>query len=169
MSDELFVGCVLQGFERGARANLLERLFAFWTMGVAFCQNPIYFLQMASHFDANIYLQWLELLGWMGDYAQKNGLECVKVSDFPDYIYRMERPFELPTTTASVSLNRGENALLLAAVSPRHVALKSVSVRLVGGSKHWHLHAGESGLLEGKRPFTRERFEALAAQALLGS
>ncbi len=124
---------------------------------------------MAQHNDAIIYIQWLELLSWMQDYAQRSGLEVVKVSDFPDYIYRMERPYELPTTTATVSLNAGDNALLLAAVSPRHVALKSVSIRLVGGSKHWHLHAGEAGLLEGKRPFTRERFEALAQQARAGN
>ena len=124
---------------------------------------------MAHHFDTQIYTQWLELLGWMQDYAKVNGLEYVKVSDFPDYIYRMERPYELPTTTATVSLNAGNEALLLAAVSPRHVALKSVSIRLIGGSKHWHLHAGESGLLEGKRPFTKERFEALAQQARVGT
>lgn len=124
---------------------------------------------MAQHFDTQIYAWWLELLGWMQDYAKVNGLEYVKVSDFPDYIYRMERPYELPTTIASVSLNAGNEALLLAAVSPRHVALKSVSIRLIGGSKHWHLHAGDSGLLEGKRPFTRERFEALAQQARAGN
>ena len=124
---------------------------------------------MAQHFDTQIYAWWLELLGWMQDYAKVNGLEYVKVSDFPDYIYRMERPYELPTTIASVSLNAGNEALLLASVSPRHVALKSVSIRLIGGSKHWHLHAGDTGLLEGKRPFTRERFEALAQQARAGT
>jgi len=124
---------------------------------------------MAHHNDAQIYAWWLELLGWMQDYAKVNGLEYVKVSDFPDYIYRMERPYELPTMVASVSLNAGNEALLLASVSPRHVALKSVSIRLIGGSKHWHLHAGDSGLLEGKRPFTKERFEALAQQARAGT
>ena len=103
----------------------------------------------------------MELLGWMQDYAHSSGLEYVKVSDFPDYIYRMERPYELPTTTASVSLNLQGQPFLVASVSPRHVDLKSVQLRLMGGSKHWHLHAGAQGLLEGKRPFTRARLQAL--------
>jgi hypothetical protein len=115
--------------------------------------------------DAILYTQWLELLGWMESYAQKHRLEFVKVSDFPDYIYRMERPYDLPTTIASVSLSREGSPLLLAAVSPRHVSLKSVSIRLMGGLKHWHFHAGEKGLLEGKRPFGKAQFEALADQA----
>ena len=51
---------------------------------------------------------------------------------------------------------------------PRHADLKAVSLRLMGGSKHWHLHAGEGGLLEGKRPFTRERLGALLDGALQG-
>ena len=51
--------------------------------------------------------------------------------------------------------------MLIAAASPRHVDLKGISLRLMGGSKHWHLHAGEAGLLEGKRPFTLARLAAL--------
>ncbi len=90
------------------------------------------------------------------------------MADFPDYIYRMERPYDLPTTVMSVSVGRGGQALLVAAVSPRHVDLGGVSLRLMGGSKHWHLHAGEGGLLEGKRPFTRERLGALLDGALQG-
>ncbi len=97
----------------------------------------------------------------MQDYAKFSGLEYVKVSDFPDYIYRMERAYDLPTTTASASLNIGGQPFLLASVSPRHVDLKGVELRLMGASKHWHLHAGEAGLLEGKRPFTRQRLHAL--------
>ncbi|MBB6096759.1 hypothetical protein HNR42_000171 [Deinobacterium chartae] len=119
-----------------------------------------------QHDDTLIYRQWVELLEWMKEYAARSGLAYQKVSDFPDYIYRMERPYDLPTTVASASLNAPDGEpLLLAAVSPRHVEDKGVSLRLMGGSKHWHLHAGEQGLLEGKRPFTRERFEALADQA----
>ena len=38
----------------------------------------------------------------------------------------------------------------------------------MGGSKHWHLHAGESGLLEGKRPFTRERLAGVLDGAVRG-
>lgn len=73
----------------------------------------------------------------------------------------MERPYDLPTTVMSVNVSRGGQALLVAAVSSRHVDLGGVSLRLMGGSKHWHFHAGPQGLLEGKRPFTRERLGVL--------
>ena len=124
-----------------------------------------------AHNDARLYSCWMELLTWMQDYATFSGLEYVKVSDFPDYIYRMERPYDLPTTTASAALNRSGQPLLIAAVSPRHVDLKSVQLRLMGGSKHWHLHAGSGsqGLLEGKRPFTRQRLHALLDGAMQGA
>lgn len=115
-----------------------------------------------------LYRSWMTLLGWLGEEAAARGLKLSKVADFPDYIYRMERPYDLPTTTMSVSLNRadpqqpeGGQALFLAAVSPRHVALGGVSLRVMGGSKHWHLHAHGSELLEGKRPFTRLRLASI--------
>ncbi|MFC4453425.1 NADH-quinone oxidoreductase subunit 15 [Deinococcus sonorensis] len=119
-----------------------------------------------SHDDAKLYQQWVELLGWMREYAASGGLEYVKVSDFPDYIYRMERPYDLPTTTASASLNAAGQPVLIAAVSPRHVDLKSVQLRLMGSSKHWHLHAGERGLMEGHRLFDRERLHKVLDGAL---
>ncbi|AXG99062.1 NADH dehydrogenase subunit [Deinococcus wulumuqiensis] len=124
--------------------------------------------QMAQADKAALYRQWVELLGWLEQEAAVRGLSTEKVADFPDYIYRMERPYDLPTTVMSVSVGRGGQALLVAAVSPRHVDLGGVSLRLMGGSKHWHLHAGEGGLLEGKRPFTRERLGALLDGALQG-
>lgn len=123
---------------------------------------------MAHGTDAQLYAQWVELLGWLDAEAQARGLKLEKVADFPDYIYRMERPYDLPTTTMSVSLNAGGQALLVAGVSPRHTDLKAVSLRLMGGSKHWHLHAGEHALLEGKRPFTRERLSVLLDGAVKG-
>ncbi|MFN8510930.1 MAG: NADH-quinone oxidoreductase subunit 15 [Deinococcaceae bacterium] len=116
---------------------------------------------MSHAHDERLYTHWLELLGWAQSYALEHGLEFVKVSDFPDYIYRMERTYSLPTTLASASVNENGHPLLLLAVSPRHVALKAISIRLMGGLKHWHLHAGEQGLLEGKQAFTREHFFAL--------
>ncbi|WP_339095525.1 NADH-quinone oxidoreductase subunit 15 [Deinococcus sp. VB343] len=115
-----------------------------------------------------LYRQWVELLGWLEAEAQARGLNIDKVADFPDYIYRMERPYDLPTTIMSVSVSQGGQALLVAAVSPRHVDLGGVSLRLMGGSKHWHLHAGEHGLLEGKRPFTRERLSVLLDGVMQG-
>ncbi|WP_027480627.1 NADH-quinone oxidoreductase subunit 15 [Deinococcus pimensis] len=121
-----------------------------------------------SQDDAALYRHWTALLGWMQDIARERGLSYEKVSDFPDYIYRMERPFDLPTTVASAALAQGGQPLLIAAVSPRHVAMKSVQLRLMGGSKHWHLHGGDAGLLEGKRPFTKERLDAIVDGALRG-
>ena len=117
--------------------------------------------------DNALYRSWLTLLGWLDDEATKRGLLLTKVADFPDYIYRMERPYDLPTTTMSVSLNRpapdgsAGQALIVAAVSPRHVSLGGVSLRVMGGSKHWHFHAHHGELQEGKRAFTRERLGSI--------
>lgn len=123
-----------------------------------------------AHNDAALYTQWQSLLEWMQSYARTvEGLEYIKVSDFPDYIYRMERPYDLPTTTASASLSLHGQPLFIAAVSPRHADLKAVSLRLMGGSKHWHLHAGEGGLHEGKRPFTEARLRGVLDLAVTGS
>lgn len=121
-----------------------------------------------AHDDAALYDQWILLMGWLREAAQARGLGFEKVSDFPDYIYRMERPYDLPTTVASVGVTHAGQPLLIASVSPRHVQLKSVQLRLMGGSKHWHLHAGAGGLLEGKRPFTRERLEWILDGAMEG-
>ncbi|WP_189002443.1 NADH-quinone oxidoreductase subunit 15 [Deinococcus roseus] len=116
--------------------------------------------------NQRIYVLWMNVLGWMQELSQELGLHFVKVSDFPDYIYRMERQYDLPTIIASASVQntRGET-LLLAAASPRHVEDKGISLRLHGGSKHWHLHEHHGDLLEGKRPFTRERLKELLEKA----
>ncbi len=125
---------------------------------------------MAHGSDAQLYAQWITLLGWLEDEARIRGLSFAKVADFPDYIYRMERSYDLATTTMSAGLGFANGqALFVASVSPRHTDLKSVSLRLMGGSKYWHLHAGDSQLLEGKRPFTRERLALLLDGALLGA
>jgi len=124
---------------------------------------------MAHGQDGLLYTQWIELLGWLQGEAAERGLGFEKIADFPDYIYRMERPYDLPTTVMSAALTTNGQPLLVAAVSPRHVDLKGVSLRLMGGSKHWHLHAGSAGLLEGKRPFSRERLRVLLDGAARGA
>lgn len=125
--------------------------------------------QMAHVSDTQLYAQWTQLLDWLEEEARTRQLQWEKVADFPDYIYRMERPYELDTTVMSVSLNtQTGQPLMVAAVSPRHVDLKHVSLRLMGGSKHWHLHAGPEGLLEGKRLFTQERLKVLLDGAQQG-
>lgn len=123
---------------------------------------------MAHASDAQLYAQWTTLLSWLQEEAHSRGLGFEKVADFPDYVYRMERPYDLDTTIMSVSISEAGKAVMMAAVSPRHVDLKHVSIRLMGGSKHWHLHAGEEYLLEGKRPFTHERLQVLLDGAVQG-
>jgi hypothetical protein len=121
---------------------------------------------MASN-DLAIYTRWLELLGWMQDYAQKNGIRFDKESDFTSYIYRMERDYQLPTTVQSVSLGLEDGKpIILASVSPFHEPLKHISLRLLGGARHWHLHEHDGHLLEGKRIFDRTKLEALLEKVL---
>lgn len=123
---------------------------------------------MAHAPDSALYTHWVALLGWLETEAATRGLDYTKVADFPEYIYRMERPYDLPTTIMSVAVGSGGQPLLVAAVSARHVDLKGISLRLMGGSKHWHLHAGENGLLEGKRPFTQARLAAILDSVVRG-
>ena len=72
--------------------------------------------------DLQFYQTWTNVLNWMREYSkvhEKASFE--KEADFPDYIYRMERPYELPTTIMSASLSDGEgNPILFLNASPRH-------------------------------------------------
>jgi hypothetical protein len=52
---------------------------------------------MSSAHEAKLYEAWVELLGWMRAYAEEKGVRFEKEADFPDFIYRMERPYDLPT------------------------------------------------------------------------
>ncbi len=108
------------------------------------------------------YQQWVQLLEWMREWAEAKGLRFDKESDFTQYIYRMERDYDLPTTvqSASVGLNDG-TAVVIASVSPPQEPLKGIHLRVVGGHIEFHLHAGEHGLLEGKRAFGKERLAAI--------
>jgi hypothetical protein len=113
---------------------------------------------MAHVDDAKFYNQWVQLLEWMTAYASEKGLRFDKESDFTGYIYRMERDYTLPTTVQSASIGLADGtAVLVASVSPPHEPMKGIHLRVMGGHIAWHLHAGETGLLEGKRAFTKER------------
>ncbi|MEJ2289801.1 MAG: NADH-quinone oxidoreductase subunit 15 [Deinococcales bacterium] len=49
--------------------------------------------------DGAFYQAWATLLQWMRDYAaEREDARFEKEADFADYIYRMERPYDLPTT-----------------------------------------------------------------------
>lgn len=73
---------------------------------------------MSHAHDSALYAQWVELLGWLEAEAATRGLGFEKVADFPDYIYRMERPYDLPTTVMSVSLSDQGQPLLVAGSAP---------------------------------------------------
>lgn len=121
------------------------------------------------HHDEMLYKSWLEVLEWMREYAAQKGVLFTKESDFPDFIYRMERPYEVPTTVMAVSLSdaRGE-PFFFASVSPRHAELKHIQFRVPGGHIHYHAHweEGKGLALEGKIPLTKEKLFAMADRAM---
>lgn len=118
--------------------------------------------------DEMLYQAWVQVLEWMQQYAALKGVRFEKESDFPDFIYRMERPYEVPTTimAASLSDEQGE-PFFFASVSPRHAELKHVAFRIPGGHVHYHAHweEGKGLALEGKFAFTKERFYSMADRA----
>lgn len=120
------------------------------------------------HHDEMLYKSWVQVLEWMREYAAAKSVQFTKESDFPDFIYRMERPYELPTTTMAVSLSdlQGE-PFLFASVSPRHAKLKHIAFRVPGGHIHYHAHweDGKGLALEGKFPVTKERLCQMADRA----
>ena len=117
---------------------------------------------MAHGNDFEIYERWLELLSHLEAYAKQHGLRFDKESDFTQYIYRMEREYNLPTTVQSVSLGlESGKAIIVASVSPVQEPLKHILINLQGGARHWHLHAHDGHLLDGKRIFDRLKLETL--------
>ena len=116
--------------------------------------------------DRAFFEAWTILLAWMRAYAEAHeGVVFEKEADFPDYIYRMERPFDLPTTIMSASLSdeRGK-PVLMANASPRHAVFKEVVLHPFESHTYRKLKLapGGTGLAEGKRPFSREMLERLA-------
>lgn len=122
--------------------------------------------------DAAFYDAWHKFLGWMLEYADRNPHALFeKEADFPDYIYRMERPYDLPTTVMSASLSdRKGRPLLLVNASPRHTVFKEIVLHPFESHTYRTLtyNADQGALVEGKRPFTREMLFRLA-DALYGS
>lgn len=116
--------------------------------------------------DKAFYAAWAELLGWMREVAEaREGVRFEKEGDFPDYIYRMERPYDLPTTVMSASLSLPDGRpVLLAYASPRHAVFKEVVVHPVDSHAYRKLTLAKdgSGLAEGARRFGKDRLEHLA-------
>ncbi len=109
------------------------------------------------------YAAWAELLEWMREIADARGdVRFEKEGDFPDYIYRMARPYDLPTTVMSASLSLPDGRpVLLAYASPRHAVFKEVVLHPFDSHAYRKLALakGGEGLAEGKRPFTRAQLE----------
>lgn len=121
---------------------------------------------------ADFYAAWEKLLGWMLEYAESRPQAAFeKEADFPDYIYRMERPYDLPTTIMSASLSdlKGRPLLLLNA-SPRHTVFKEIVLHPFESHTYRTLtyNAEKGALAEGKRVFTHEMLFKLA-DTLYGS
>jgi hypothetical protein len=112
------------------------------------------------------YRAWAELLEWMRAYAaQREDVIFEKEADFPDYIYRMERPYDLPTTVMSASLSDPEGRpVLMLNASPRHTVFKEVVLHPYDSHVYRNLKLATDGegLAEGKREFTRARLVQLA-------
>jgi hypothetical protein len=116
--------------------------------------------------DGAFYDAWAELLRWMRDVADaRDGVRFEKEGDFPDYIYRMERPYDLPTTVMSASLSLPDGRpVLLANASPRHAVFKEVVLHPVDSHAYRTLTLAKDGggLVERRRPFTKASLEHLA-------
>lgn len=116
--------------------------------------------------DSSFFDAWARLLGWLQEYeAEHAGARFVKLADFTDYIYRMARPYDLPTTIMSACLaDPRDQPVLIVTASQRAEVFKEVILHPADSSTYRHLvlHANGSDLAEGQRIFTRERLFALA-------
>lgn len=123
-----------------------------------------------SERDLAFYRAWADLLDAMRAYADgRDDVIFQKEADFPDYIYRMARPYGLPTTVMSASLSRPDGyPVLMLNASPRHAVFKEVVVHPYESHVYRKLTlAGDgAGLAEGVRPFDAARLHALADQLL---
>lgn len=125
-------------------------------------------MSSSPNHDAQLYQSWLEVMAWMQEYAAQYGVVYEKESDFPDFIYRMERDYELATTVMAVSLSDAQGTpFFLAEVSPRHAQQKRIGFRVPAAHLHWHAHweEGHGLMLDGKLPLGRAKLFQLADRA----
>ncbi len=116
--------------------------------------------------DQKFYTAWAELLDWMREYAANSEVaRFVKQADFTEYIYRMERPYQMPTTIISASLSdHDDRPVLLLSASPRHAVFKEVVLHPFDSHVYRHLALAQdgAGLAEGKRKFSKQMLFDLA-------
>lgn len=129
-------------------------------------QHEVILEEKLTEEDRKFYAKWAELLDWMREYASAHdGVMFEKEADFTDYIYRMSRPYDLPTTIMSASLSdlNGKPVLLVNA-SPRHTVFKEVTLHPFESHTYRTLryYAPKDALAEGKRVFTKTMLSDLA-------
>lgn len=116
--------------------------------------------------DKAFYQAWAELLEWLREYAAQNeGVTFVKQADFTDYIYRMARPYDLPTTVMTASLSsQADDPVLVVTASQRASVFKEVVLHPFESHVYRKLALAKegSGLSEGPRRFTKELLFRLA-------
>ena len=116
--------------------------------------------------DTAFYKAWNKMLEWMHEYAEnRKSAMFEKEADFPDYIYRMERPYDLPTTIMSASLSDLEgNPILMLNASPRHALFKEIVLHPFESHVYRKLKysSDKDALVESKRVFTKEMLFELA-------
>src|SRR5690606_2296285 len=112
------------------------------------------------------YRGWAELLDWMREYAaEREGVKFTVEADFTDYIYRMERPYDLPTKVMVASLSHLDGyPVLMVNASQRAAVFKEVVLHPYDSHVYRKLTLAPSGegLVEGRRPFTRQMLFDLA-------
>jgi len=112
------------------------------------------------------YEAWAELLEWMRAYAaEREGVKFTVEADFTDYIYRMERPYDLPTTVMVASLSDLEGRpVLMVSASQRGAVFKEVVLHPFDSHVYRKLTLSKdgAGLAEGRRVFTKEMLYDLA-------
>lgn len=112
------------------------------------------------------YGAWAELLDWLREYAaEREGVRFTIEADFTDYIYRMERPYDLPTTVMVASLSDpGGRPVLMVNASLRSAVFKEVVLHPYDSHVYRKLTLAKSGegLAEGRRTFTKEMLFTLA-------
>ena len=116
--------------------------------------------------DMAFYRAWAELLEWMKAYAAERDYAAFEVeADFVDYIYRMERDYDLPTIVMSASLSQPDGApILLVNASPRHAVFKEIVLHPFESHTYRTLcySPEKQALVEGKRVFDQAMLNSLA-------
>ena len=116
--------------------------------------------------QAAFYRAWAELLDWMREYADSRDVPFTKEADFTDYIYRMHRDYDLPTTimVASLSDPATGKPVLMCSASQRQAVFKEVVLHPYDSHVYRKLSLAKDGegLAEGRRVFTKEMLFRLA-------